>query len=127
MQCYHKRDSGRQRTALPGAMHAGQTTWKQEPSHRLFDSFIPAFLRDLRLAQNAYIMRTKCTQKRECDIFTVSAAMTYNSNPLKCTHFPAPHLNLDHPLKLNLIRGPHSCRLVPIRGYNPKLTKTDRY
>ena len=37
--------------------------------------------------QNAYIMRTKCAQKYECDIFNSSATITYNFDPLKCTHF----------------------------------------
>jgi hypothetical protein len=41
--------------------------------------------------QNAYIMRTLCAQKRECDIFNSSATITYNFDPLKCTHFLVGH------------------------------------
>jgi hypothetical protein len=37
--------------------------------------------------QNAYIMRTKCDQKRECEFSTPSVSTTYNFDTQKCTHF----------------------------------------
>jgi len=57
----------------------------------LLASSFPGLLRDSGPGQNAYIMRTKCAQKRECDIFNSSATITYNFDPLKCSHFPVGH------------------------------------
>ncbi len=37
--------------------------------------------------KNAYIMRTQCAQKRECDFFTRVTPTIYNFDPLKCLHF----------------------------------------
>jgi len=107
------------------------------PLHRdsgpLASSF-PGLLRDSRPGQNAYIMRTKCAQKRKCDIFNYSASTTYNFNTLKCTDFPVPDLNLNPTLNHNLdppraqaATLVNSCQLVSIRGCHSKLTKTDRF
>jgi len=40
-----------------------------------------------RLDENAYIMRTKCAQKCECEFFISSASTTYRFQHRKCTHF----------------------------------------
>jgi hypothetical protein len=40
-----------------------------------------------RRRKNAYTMRTKCAQKRECHFSTSVVATTYNFEALKCTHF----------------------------------------
>jgi len=108
-------------------MNAGQTTWKQGPSHRLLASFSPCLLTDSALTQNAYIMRTKCAQKRECDIFNSSVTITYNFSTLKCTHFPVCDLNLNRSLNLNPTAPSNSCQFVLIRVSNSKLTETDRF
>jgi hypothetical protein len=108
-------------------MNAVQTTWNQGPSNRLLVSFIPAFLRDPGLAQKSVQNPYKSDQFREVQFSNTSAANTYNFNALKCTDFAAADLNLKRALNLNLISRPHSCQLVCIRGYNPKLTKTDRF
>jgi hypothetical protein len=39
------------------------------------------------LGRNAYIMRTKCAQKREREFSTPVTPITYNFNTLKCTDF----------------------------------------
>ena len=41
-----------------------------------------------RSGKNAYIIRTKCAQKREWEISTSVTSTTYNFNALKCTDFP---------------------------------------
>jgi len=87
----------------------------------------PGLLRDSALAQNAYVMRTKCAQKCECDIFNASFASTYNFRTLKCTHFPVCDLNLNRSFNLNPTAPSNSCQFVLIRVSNPKLTETDRF
>ena len=57
---------------------------------------------DPALRQNAYIMRTKCAQKREPAIVNPSATITYNFDPLKCTHFLVIHPGNRHSKILNL-------------------------
>ena len=48
----------------------------------LIPSVFSGLLEDRALRQNAYIMRTKCAQKRECHIFNSYAAGTCNFDPL---------------------------------------------
>jgi len=108
-------------------MNASHASWKQGLPHRLSLSFLPAFLVNPIGAQNAYIMRTKCAQKRECDIFNYSATITYNFNTLKCTHFPAPRPDLNRSLNLNPTAPSNSCPFVSIRGCHSKLNKTERF
>jgi len=81
--------------------------------------------------ENAYIMRTKCAQKRICYIFNYSAADTYNFNAVKCTHFPERQRSASHPLFLG--EGDRARdRLVSAffpgySGLTSELTKTDRF
>jgi hypothetical protein len=50
--------------------------------------FAPSRLRcSITSRKNAYIMRTKCTQKPVCEFFTSTHSTTYESDTQKCTHF----------------------------------------
>src|SRR5688572_3959629 len=134
-----------QRIALLNDMIARQTAQhvptlrdtRGLPIHQdseLLASSFPGLLRDSGPGQNAYIMRTKCAQKRNRHIFNYSASTAYNFNTLKCTHFPQFHLNrnLTHNHNLNLQPW---LSFAPLRlgafalnqVLNPKLTKTDRF
>jgi hypothetical protein len=68
--------------------------------------------------RNAYKMRTKCAQKRECHFFTHTLSTTYNFQPSKCTHFYEPPptaaiLNTD-PLMTDYFRLPALRQLTAI-------------
>jgi hypothetical protein len=97
----------------------------------LLASSFPAFIRGLLPTQNAYIMRTKCAQKRECHIINTCATTPYDFNAVKWTHFkapvPGPALNLN----LSLNPNPGVPLLLCLSAVNqrssPKLTETDRF
>jgi hypothetical protein len=100
-----------QKTALLNIVIAHQTAQKvpdlrdaSGPPHRAVPREWVSISVDSWLAQNAYIMRTKCAQKRICYLVNDSTTTTYNFDTLKCTHFLAPVLNPNCSLNLNRAR-----------------------
>ena len=72
---------------MPGARYTNQCSYSTPGVGRL-GVFAPSRLCvENGCRKNAYIMRTKCAQKRECNFFTRLNSITYNFNALKCTHF----------------------------------------
>jgi len=108
-------------------MNRRQTSRTPGPPHRLFSSFLPAFLINPIRPQNPYKTRTNPYKKHECKFSRCSATTTYNFNTVKCTDFST---RRPSPLPRGEGKGEGqtgSCLFVSIRGLNRKLTKTDRF
>src|SRR5688572_15609546 len=108
-------------------MNVGQTSRRPSPDLLgLPNSFLPGFLKGPYSAQNAYIIRTKCDQKRKCHFFNGSATATYDFSGSKCTHFPFPPLpHLDCNPNPNPLSQLTPFRPVEFVVSNGKPTKTD--